>query len=105
MGDRANVVMTDSDEKVVLYTHWSGYELPEIVKKAMIRGKNRWDDFQYFTRIVFSEMIQNSVLSETGFGISSTVHDGNDKIIKIDCNNQTIKVYDKPKVTFEDFVK
>jgi hypothetical protein len=77
MGDRANILIKSvSGGKVCLYTHNFGYSLPETLKSAMIRGKNRWTDEQYLARIIFCEMIQSDVLGETGFGISHHIGDG-----------------------------
>ena len=91
MGDRANVEIKDGDSSVFLYTHWNGTELPETVRAALKRGKSRWDDPQYLARIVFCEMIKNaSLTSETGFGISARVHDGEDRVITLDTKNQTV---------------
>ena len=70
MGDRRNVVVEfNSKNSVALYTHWSGTELPQIVANALARGRARWTDPTYLTRIIFSEMIQHEILDETGYGI------------------------------------
>jgi len=54
MGDRANVyIREDNDHGVYLYTHWGGYELPEVVRRALARGESRWSDAPYLARIVF----------------------------------------------------
>jgi len=55
MGDRANVRIKDSGGTFHLYTHWSGTELPETVRQALLRGKDRWDDEQYLSRIIFQK--------------------------------------------------
>lgn len=67
MGDRANI----KSGKIYFYTHWSGSRLPIILKDALIRGQGRWDDEAYLNRIIFSEMIQDKVMEETGYGIST----------------------------------
>jgi hypothetical protein len=70
MGDRRNVVVKhDQERAVALYTHWGGSDLPATLANALKRGESRWDDSTYLTRIIFSEMIQREVLSETGYGI------------------------------------
>lgn len=103
MGDRANVVIKADGGQVVLYTHWDGGSLPATVHKAMTR-RQRWDDGSYLARIVFSEMIKGDIASETGFGISTIILDGDDQIIEIDANAQTISVGEKPPMSFEAFV-
>lgn len=72
MGDRANVAFyyAGREEPIYFYTHWGGSELVETVRRALKRGRNRWTDEAYLARIVFSEMIQNEVLQETGYGIA-----------------------------------
>lgn len=54
---------------VALYTHWSGSHMRETLAAALDRGRGRWGDATYLTRIIFSEMIQSDVLGETGYGI------------------------------------
>lgn len=88
MGDRANVVLKCRNEQIALYTHWNGSELPEILRQAMIRGKDRWNDYPYLNRIIFSEMIQYDVMNTTGFGISQHAYDGRDIIVEVD--DQTV---------------
>ena len=70
MGDRRNVVVEfDNETSVALYTHWSGSELPQTLASALLRGQDRWTDPTYLTRIIFSEMIRDSVMDTTGYGI------------------------------------
>lgn len=57
MGDAGNIVVTDANHKVVLYTHWGGSELPQLVRAGLRRGQNRWNDAPYLTRILFSQLI------------------------------------------------
>jgi len=103
MGDRANVILKSGDEQVCLYTHWCGHELPQIVKNGLIRGKSRWHDFQYLTRIIFCEMIKDDVLGKTGFGISQKKHDGR-KVLKIDCDNTTMSVNGDEPISLASYV-
>lgn len=76
MGDRRNVlVQGEPGDKplVVLYTHWGGSDLPSTLADALDRGRGRWTDPTYLTRIIFSEMIKDEVLGETGYGIEAVV--------------------------------
>lgn len=57
MSTRAQVCMVEGDEKLYLYMHYDGYELPNVVRRALARGTDRWDDFEYLGRIIFCEMI------------------------------------------------
>ncbi len=103
MGDRANVIFKHNEEQVCLYTHWHGEELPNIVREALSRGKGRWSDFQYLTRIVFCEMIKGDVLGDTGFVITQDEHDGG-RTVFIDCNSATVRLDEGGEISFSDFV-
>lgn len=104
MGDRANVIVKEADGgQVCLYTHWDGSALPVIVHRALAR-RQRWYDESYLARIVFSEMIKNDIDAENGYGISTNVGDGADKIIELDVKAQTVSMRGKPPVSFEAFV-
>ena len=91
MGDRANTLVksNENDKGIYFYTHWSGYRLPQTVQTALKR-KLRWDDESYLNRIIFSEMIKDSVTDETGYGISTFTHDGETRIVEIKHEKQTV---------------
>ena len=108
MGDRANVLVTDGESRVYLYTHWAGTELPGVVRDALAR-RERWNDGPYLTRIIFGQMVGTAdVMGETGYGISSVVGDGDNRIIVVDVDNQSVKIrisdMDVLSMTFDDFV-
>jgi hypothetical protein len=89
VGDRANVYIHEGDRLgVYLYTHWDGTELPQITRDALAtpRARSRRDDTAYLTRIVHEYIVNNSgsIGSETGYGISADVGDGEDRIVDID---------------------
>lgn len=102
MGDRANVKVVAGDSEVFLYTHWNGTELPTIVQNALDRGQ-RWDDHSYLARIIFCEMVKDEVDGETGFGISSVVGDGDNRIITVNVDKQTVS-YSGGDYTFRSFL-
>lgn len=102
MGDRRQAIVKQGTEKVYLYTHWAGSELPEIVKAAMQRGKGRWRDAPYLTRIIFSEMVKGDILGETGAGIWSSNMDSEHPDILIDIDTQTVSIGEE-KRTFVQF--
>lgn len=115
MGDRANVKVVESgeapDRPIYFYTHWGGFELPETLRKALVRGRGRWGDAPYLNRIIFSEMIQNQVLGETGFGISVCLGDGHERILEVDHDQETVTVINsysgKPEgktYTFQEYI-
>lgn len=90
MGDRANMFFIDREadksgfQGMYFYTHWAGESLPEIVQNGLKRGKSRWGDSQYLARILFCELIQEDVLGETGFGLSTIIGDNEHIVIRID---------------------
>lgn len=89
MGDRANVYVKDyNNTGVYLYTHWSGYELPGIVRDALARGE--WhDDGAHLARIVFQQMIDGDS-GTTGYGISAHLCDNEHPIIVLDPQEETV---------------
>ena len=91
MGDRANVLVKSSntDRGVWLYTHWGGTELPSKLRKALAM-RERWDDPAYLTRIIFDVMTEGQHGETTGFGISSQAQDGADRVLIVNCQNQTV---------------
>lgn len=96
MGDRGNIKVG----KVYLYTHWGGSEITEILKSALIRGKGRWNDEPYLTRIIFCEMIKDDVMGDTGYGISTVICDNEYPILDVDCAKQTVN-----GIPFKEFIK
>ena len=105
MGDRANVSITGRySGTVYLYTHWRGTELPALVAEVLAgRAIGRWDDPAYLARIVFSALIKDAIDDPTGFGISATVGDGDDRIVALDCDTQTITWGGRYHASFAEF--
>ncbi len=104
MGDRANILVKEdsNDNGVYLYTHWGGSELPVTLQNAL-KKKWRWNDAAYLTRIIFDEMTKDEHGQETGYGISSICGDGDDRILEVNCEKQTIS-YNKTIWTFQQFI-
>lgn len=104
MGDRANVLVKEDSEDngVYLYTHWNGTELPTILQDAL-KKRWRWDDCAYLTRIIFDEMTKDDHGEETGYGISSILGDGDDRILKVNVIEQTVKMGER-EWTFEEYI-
>jgi hypothetical protein len=107
MGDRANVYVKDFEEGsgTYLYSHWGGTELPEVVQTVLAK-RARWDDNPYLARMIFSEMVKDDIDGETGYGISATVGDGDDRVLVVDPNTQTIwrEGSTKRPLSFEQYV-
>ena len=113
MGERGQIAIKNpNDQRVYLYTHWYGPEIPEVLKAALKRGRNRWDDESYLARIIFNEMTKGKEMEDTGYGIDTYKHiDTSYPIPVLDCNTQTITwekgAYgDQPPepISFADFV-
>ncbi len=85
MGARAQVSIKDriQDIPVYLYTHWGAGSLKEDIRIALERGKGRWDDYEYLSRILFDGMKGDDVTSETGFGIGISEHGDIELLIEI----------------------
>ena len=100
MGMRRNIALDyGANTKVFLYTHWGAEHLEDTLRAALIRGRDRWDDPPYLARIIFSEMIQDEVLEETGYGIAPYVMDDEFPTIEVDLENRTVN-----RQSFEMFV-
>lgn len=104
MGERANIVVKSNREQVCLYSHWGGEELRNVLKRAMIRGRSRWNDSSYLTRIIFCEMVKGDIEGLTGFGIQQRVGDFNYPTITVDVDEQTVRVGRYGPSSFEEFV-
>lgn len=92
MGDRGNIIVKDDDSTVYLYTHWTGSELPDVLRESLKRAEkgDRLTDGPYLARIIFWDMIKDQHPEETsGFGISSVMGDGGTDIT-VDVGRQTV---------------
>lgn len=70
MGARINYVFNDGTEHAVaLYSHWGETDWQQDIARAVYMAKPRWGDTSYATRIIVSQLINDSWNSETGFGL------------------------------------
>ena len=98
MGERNTILLVN--DGIYLYSHWNTpLELRSILRDALIRGNNRWNDRAYLNRIIFSEMIQDEVLEETGFGLGTEQVDS-DIVLKVNVDKKEVN-----GMSFEEFVK
>lgn len=98
MGDRGNIFFVDDargDEwtGIYMYTHWSGVELPSIVKAALERGRDRWGDSQYLGRILFCELVKDAPMDTTGFGLSTQIGDNEHLIVRVNDAEQRVSFH------------
>ena len=61
-----------------------------------------WEDGSYLARVIFQEMIKDNH-DTTGYGISSVLGDGDDRILVVDTENATVSVGNKVW-SFSDFI-
>ena len=106
MGDRGQVrLVSEGSPDIYLYTHWGASSLAEVVADAMNRGKGRWSDDEYLNRIIFSEMIKDDVMSDTGFGIGTSQHGDVWRIVTVNHETKTVEVSDFQKSwSFDSFI-
>ena len=92
MGDRGNIISIEGESKIYLYTHWGGCGLPTMLRDALKKAPDRWDDSPYMNRVIFCQMTGGDT-GTTGFGIST-----------MGCDNEhdyLIVHYDTQKITQE----
>jgi hypothetical protein len=100
MGARIHYVFKDVEAAigepsahVVLYSHWGETEWQRDIAMSLLHSKPRWSDASYFTRMMISYLTQDSVFSETGFGIYAIKdidEDLGDTKVIIDITKETI---------------
>ena len=108
MGDRGQVqLVSQGDPDIYLYTHWGATNLPGVVADALVRGRDRWGDDEYLNRVIFSEMIQGNVLSNTGYGIGTSLHSDTWLVVEVDHVNQKAGVkevqYGSNSLDYDEF--
>jgi len=95
MGARVNFVFKQSDNNsVVLYSHWGEDSWAVDLAMALKHAAPRRGDESYYIRNAISYFLQDSLMSETGFGISALANPDDlafmDHPILIDLLNGTI---------------
>jgi hypothetical protein len=100
MGARIHYVFKDVEAAVgepsahvVLYSHWGETEWQRDIAMALLHAKPRWSDSTYFTRMIISYLMQDSIFSATGFGIyaiNDINEDLGDTTVVIDITKETI---------------
>jgi hypothetical protein len=97
VGDRGNIFFVDAHGKqlggVYMYSHWGGSTLWSVVRSALERGRGRWGDPQYLARIIFCELVRDSLLDETGYGLSTSIGDNEHAIVRIDDDDERVSFH------------
>jgi hypothetical protein len=125
MGDRGNIVVLQHgygygdgdapDGAIYLYTHWRGSELPSLLATGLDRGRSRWTDEPYLTRIIF-DALTGGDHETTGFGISTRLGDNEHPILVVDTDRQrvasrheggeiAVPVHEDEGWSFEEFLR
>jgi hypothetical protein len=115
MGNRANIVIRqhggqEIDGNIWVYVHLHGSVLARVLQAALKRGRKRWNDETYLTRIIISQVaIEVGVDSNTGMGVSTYPTDNNHPWLIVDSQAETVEVSDedfvniRKKISFSDF--
>ena len=94
MGARCTFIFKQSEDlAVALYSHWGEDSMYEDLAKALQHAAVRKGDREYYTRMVISHLLKDSILDETGFGIYACNPNDlgfMDHPILIDLTNNTI---------------
>lgn len=108
MGDRRSIIVKhDNGLSVALYTHWSGYKVPELLAGGLRKAGR--SDAAYLTRILMDTLTELSGTT-SGFGIEpfATGSDeyceaapGYDPIVHV--SDQVIEL-DGEMLTFDEWI-
>jgi hypothetical protein len=70
MGARCTFVFKQKEDlAVALYSHWGENSMYEDLARALQHASVRKGDDEYYTRMIISYLLKDSVMDETGFGI------------------------------------
>ena len=94
MGARCTFVFKQSEDLgVALYSHWGEDSMHSDLALALQHAAVRKGDLEYYTRMIVSYLLKDSILEETGFGLyacNPSNQQWMDHPILIDLTNNTI---------------
>ena len=94
MGARCTFVFKQKEDlAVALYSHWGEDSMHMDLALALQHAAVRKADTEYYTRMIVSHLLKDSILDETGFGLYACNPDNQewmDHPILIDLTNNTI---------------
>jgi hypothetical protein len=97
VGDRGNIFFVDAHGKqlggLYMYSHWAGSTIWKVVRSALERGRERWGDPQYLARIMFCELVRDSVLDDTGYGLGTSIGDNGHAIVRVDDDDSRVSFH------------
>lgn len=84
MGDRSAIyIIQKSGQFIEIYSHWDGEDIVKKLPTALSIAKGRWDDLDYFNRILIQNILDSIVSKDTntgaGIGIRDIETDFNDR--------------------------
>lgn len=86
MGNRTQIICNG----VSMYSHWDGPMVTlKVIERALAKAPDRWSDPSYLARIIFSELIKESIDETTGYGLSGNLNSSNPTYL-VDCHTQTV---------------
>lgn len=96
MGDRATFVIEQEKDQapIFIYGHYAGYDMMDNFAKAVAHAKVRIDmgDPVYTARMIFSYLIQDDILSEYGWGLSTYFCDSEHSVPVLNVADKTIRL-------------
>ena len=92
MGSRAQVEVQQEPHSVFLYTHWGADEILQDTIKGIIKGKLRWNDPTYLTRVLFDSLRKNDD-STLNYGIGTFQAGDIEKLIIVDTEHREVRYY------------
>jgi hypothetical protein len=109
VGARISFVFKDVEDEahVVLYSHWGETEWQQDLAMALQHAKPRWSDYSYFTRMIISYLIKDSVLDQLGFGIYAITGNNfelGETTVVIDISKETIIDDNQNVLTWQEFI-
>jgi hypothetical protein len=103
-----NIVVKFEKRNVWLYTKKFYNLIPEILQRALIRGRGSWGDTATLTHIIYSEMVKLHLNDDKGFGISPYPMDNRGFIFGIDDQDEKVAIFFESgkllkRIPFEQF--
>jgi hypothetical protein len=97
MGDRRMAEIKTEDGSFYVYSHWSGYSMPELAADAIKFAQPRWTDVTYAPRIIVDQLTKQGRDDVLSWGLMLKPHaedeyNGDTPSIVIDLVRQELTV-------------
>ncbi|PCI27444.1 hypothetical protein COB55_05860 [Candidatus Wolfebacteria bacterium] len=104
MGDRATIILKEEKGNCIyVYTHWHGSEFSDMLKKAMIKAKARWDDEVYCNRVLITELCKPAKDEIIGFGVSTYPIESENPVLEVDHGERVVRVLSNEEFGYDDY--